>query len=44
MIGRLPNPVEIIELDTGHIPAVTRPEEFAAILERIAVAEEQRAR
>jgi pimeloyl-ACP methyl ester carboxylesterase len=44
MIGRLPNPVEVIELDAGHIPAVTRPEEFAAILERIASAEEQHAR
>jgi pimeloyl-ACP methyl ester carboxylesterase len=44
MIGRLPNPLEVIELDTGHIPAVTRPAEFAAILDRIAAAEEQRAR
>ncbi len=44
MIGRLPNPVEVIELDSGHIPAVTQPEAFAAILERIAAAEEQRAR
>ena len=40
MIGRLPNPVEVIELDGGHIPAVTRPEEFAAILDRIAAAAE----
>jgi pimeloyl-ACP methyl ester carboxylesterase len=39
MIGRLPNPVEVVELDTGHIPAVTHPEQFAAILERIAVQE-----
>jgi pimeloyl-ACP methyl ester carboxylesterase len=36
MIGRLPNPVDVIEVDTGHIPAVTHPELFAAILERIA--------
>jgi pimeloyl-ACP methyl ester carboxylesterase len=36
MIGRLPNPVEVIELDCGHIPAVTRPDEFAAILDGVA--------
>jgi pimeloyl-ACP methyl ester carboxylesterase len=36
MIGRLPNAVEVIELDCGHIPAVTRPDEFAAILDRVA--------
>jgi pimeloyl-ACP methyl ester carboxylesterase len=39
MLGRLPNPVEVVELDTGHIPAVTHPEQFAAILERIAAQE-----
>ena len=35
MIGRLPSPelVTVVELDTGHIPAVTHPEEMAAILE-----------
>jgi pimeloyl-ACP methyl ester carboxylesterase len=38
MIGRLPNPVEVIELDCGHIPAVTAPEMFAAVLERVALA------
>ena len=36
MIGRLPNPVTVIELDAGHIPAVTQPAAFAAILEDIA--------
>jgi pimeloyl-ACP methyl ester carboxylesterase len=36
MISRLPNRVEVIELDCGHIPAVTVPETFAAILERVA--------
>lgn len=40
MIGRLPNDVEVIEVDTGHIPGVTHPEMFAAILERIAAKEE----
>jgi pimeloyl-ACP methyl ester carboxylesterase len=39
MIRRLPNPVEVVELDAGHIPAVTHPEQFAAILERIAAQE-----
>lgn len=38
MIGRLPSPelVTVLELDTGHIPAVTHPEEMAAILHRVA--------
>ena len=39
MLGRLPNPVDVVELDTGHIPAVTHPELFAAILERVAAQE-----
>jgi pimeloyl-ACP methyl ester carboxylesterase len=30
MIGRLPRPATVVELDTGHIPAVTDPERFAA--------------
>jgi pimeloyl-ACP methyl ester carboxylesterase len=42
MMGRLPNEVDVIEIDTGHIPAVTHPELFAAILERIAAQEEAR--
>ena len=38
MIGRLPDPdlVTVVDLDTGHIPAVTHPEAMAAILERAA--------
>lgn len=40
MIRRLPNAVDVIELDAGHVPAVTHPEEFAAILDRIAAKEE----
>jgi pimeloyl-ACP methyl ester carboxylesterase len=35
MIGRLPQ-VEVVELDTGHIPAITEPEAFARILDDIA--------
>ncbi len=33
MIGRLPNPVEVVALDVGHIPAVTHAELFAGILD-----------
>ena len=29
MVARLPRPPEIVELETGHIPAVTHPELFA---------------
>ena len=38
MIGRLPSPelVTVVELETGHIPAVTHPEAMAAILNGIA--------
>jgi pimeloyl-ACP methyl ester carboxylesterase len=38
MIGRLPSPelVTVVDLDTGHIPAVTHPEALAAILDRVA--------
>jgi pimeloyl-ACP methyl ester carboxylesterase len=38
MIGRLPSPelVTVVDLETGHIPAVTHPREMAAILEQAA--------
>jgi pimeloyl-ACP methyl ester carboxylesterase len=36
MIARLPNPVTVIDVDSGHIPAVTQPERFAAVLDAIA--------
>jgi pimeloyl-ACP methyl ester carboxylesterase len=38
MIMRLPDPavVTVVDLDTGHIPAVTHPEAMAAILEAAA--------
>ena len=38
MIGRLPSPelVTVVELDTGHIPAVTHPAEMARVLNRVA--------
>jgi pimeloyl-ACP methyl ester carboxylesterase len=29
MIGRLPHPPTVLELDTGHIPAITHPDAFA---------------
>lgn len=32
MIGRLPGEPDVVELDTGHIPAVVDPEGFAALL------------
>jgi pimeloyl-ACP methyl ester carboxylesterase len=32
MIGRLPRPATVVELDTGHIPAITHAERFAATL------------
>jgi pimeloyl-ACP methyl ester carboxylesterase len=35
-IARLPSPPRVVEIDSGHIPAVTHPEEFAAILEEVA--------
>ena len=40
MIARLPSPelVTVVDLDTGHIPAVTHPEAMAAILHRAAFA------
>jgi pimeloyl-ACP methyl ester carboxylesterase len=36
MIARLPNPVEVVELDVGHIPAITHPDTLAAICNRAA--------
>ena len=38
MIGRLPSPelVTVVELDTGHIPAVTHPDAMAVILNGVA--------
>ncbi len=38
MIGRLPSPelVTVVELDAGHIPAVTHPADMAAILNGVA--------
>jgi pimeloyl-ACP methyl ester carboxylesterase len=41
MIGRLPNPVTVVEVDAGHIPAVTQPAAFAPILHDIAARCEQ---
>jgi pimeloyl-ACP methyl ester carboxylesterase len=35
-IARLPRPPRVIEVDSGHIPAVTHPEQFAAILHEAA--------
>ena len=32
MVARLPRPAEVIELETGHIPAVTHSERFADLL------------
>lgn len=32
MSGRLPSPVRVVHLDSGHIPPVTMPEQFAAIV------------
>lgn len=36
MIARLPYPPAVVGLATGHIPAVTHPGEFAAVLARLA--------
>jgi pimeloyl-ACP methyl ester carboxylesterase len=35
MAGRLPHPPRVIRLDTGHIPAVTDPAGFAAIVRSV---------
>lgn len=32
MIARLPEPPEVVRLDCGHVPPVTHPAEFAAVL------------
>jgi pimeloyl-ACP methyl ester carboxylesterase len=32
MVARLPHPPTVIRLDTGHIPPITMPDEFAAIV------------
>jgi len=32
MLERLPNPPDVIDLDGGHVPAITRPEALAAII------------
>jgi pimeloyl-ACP methyl ester carboxylesterase len=36
MAARLPDPPTIVELDCGHLPAVTRPEAFARIVDEVA--------
>jgi len=36
MIARLPHPPTVVRLDTGHIPAVTMPGAFAAVLAGVA--------
>jgi pimeloyl-ACP methyl ester carboxylesterase len=36
MAQRLPDPVEVIRLDSGHLLPVTSPAEFAAIVNRVA--------
>jgi pimeloyl-ACP methyl ester carboxylesterase len=40
MIGRLPSPelVNVVDLETGHVPAVTHPKEMAAILNEVTLA------
>jgi pimeloyl-ACP methyl ester carboxylesterase len=35
MIRRLPRPSAVVRLDTGHVPAVTDPERFAAVLREV---------
>ncbi len=34
MVGHLPGPIEVVRLDCGHVPAVTDPDGFAALLRR----------
>jgi pimeloyl-ACP methyl ester carboxylesterase len=36
MIGRLPRPPRVVEIDGGHIPSVTRPEAVATVLNALA--------
>jgi pimeloyl-ACP methyl ester carboxylesterase len=35
MIRRLPRPPAVVRLDSGHVPAVTDPERFAAVLREV---------
>jgi pimeloyl-ACP methyl ester carboxylesterase len=35
MVGRLPGSPEVIELESGHIPAIVEPERFAALLQAV---------
>jgi pimeloyl-ACP methyl ester carboxylesterase len=35
MVGRLPHPPTVIRLDTGHLPPVTDPKGFAALLHEV---------
>jgi pimeloyl-ACP methyl ester carboxylesterase len=37
MVTHLPRTPDVIRLDTGHLPAVTEPEAFAALLEAVSV-------
>jgi hypothetical protein len=32
MITRLPRPPTVVRLDSGHVPAVTQPAAFAAVI------------
>jgi pimeloyl-ACP methyl ester carboxylesterase len=36
MVARLPNPVAVVALDVGHVPAITHPAELAAVCNRAA--------
>ena len=36
MAARLPEPSTVVELDSGHLPAVTRPVELAELIRRAA--------
>jgi pimeloyl-ACP methyl ester carboxylesterase len=42
MIARLPHPPSVVRLDGGHLPAVTAPASFAAVLASVPVREERR--
>jgi len=33
MTGRLPGDVRVVHLDSGHVPAITRPAELAGVIE-----------
>jgi pimeloyl-ACP methyl ester carboxylesterase len=32
MIARLPNPVDVVTIEAGHLPPVTHPEWFADVV------------